>query len=83
MTDRMTSIRLPGATSPGWMDCGLVPPEAMIAAFRERAERMIAEGKEILAAQDGDFRVETFIGPYARRGPRVLQPGRRPEVPDA
>lgn len=68
MSDRMTSITLPGAgMGNGLADWGRLTPEEMIKQLREKAGRDLKVAQEILMAKDGDFCVETYLGPHARR----------------
>jgi len=79
MSERMTSIHLPGVSiSAGWADYGRKTIDEMIALVRSRAEAMKADAELILAAADSDFRVKTYRGILVQRDCVVLQEGRKP-----
>ena len=75
MSERMTSIDLPGVFNSGWADYGRKTPAEMIAYMRRHAEDKKREAEAVLAAADADFRVETYRGIYVKRDREVLQAG--------
>lgn len=76
MSDRMTSITLPGCRDAGVAERGLQSVAHMIAMYREKARAELEAAQAILAAADSDFRVKTYLGVYVEREPRILQDGR-------
>lgn len=78
MSGRLTAIHLPGCDHPGFADRGRLDPAELIARFREQARRELADARAVLDAADEDFQVTTYVGPYAMRNHRVLQPGKSP-----
>lgn len=76
MSEKMTSINLPGGLGAGWQDWGEHSADEMIAQYRQHAERMKAEAEEVLAASDEDFQVRLVRGPIVQHLIRELQPGR-------
>lgn len=81
MSDRMTSIHLPGHMGAGIADYGLQSAPTMIAKLREYAKHAKAQAEMILAASDADFRIETYLGPYARRDTKIIQVGKAMGAP--
>lgn len=78
MSERMTSIRLPGLpTGTGFQDYGLKSVGEMIKTIQDKARYDIENAKKILDAKDDEFLVETYIGPYARRKLEIIQSGRK------
>lgn len=78
MSDKMTSVHLPGLRQgAGLSDWGHLPSAQMIAQLRSMARMIKEESEQILAADDADFRVEQYVGKYARKGVVVLQEGRK------
>lgn len=75
MRDRMTSIYLSGHHASGLSLYGKKTVPEMVDALRKLATHQKAEAEAILAAAPDDFRVETFLGIYARAGLKVLQKG--------
>lgn len=76
MSERMTSITLPGLNSGhGIADWGRKTPEEMVERLRSYAERQKAAAERILAAAPSDFRVETYVGVHVQRQKEVLQEG--------
>lgn len=71
MSERMTGISLPAVRDSGmlhgWQDYGRKTRAEMIAQYREIAERARDAVEKILAADDADFVVETYLGPIATR----------------
>ena len=76
MSEKMTTITLPGLQGSGFSDYGEVPVAKMIAKVREHAQLQLELAQAILNAADGDFRVETYYGPHAQKSQRVIQAGR-------
>jgi hypothetical protein len=76
MSERMTSIKLPGVWGAGWAEYGRKEPSEMIAAIRRHAQHEIAWAEKVLAADDADFRVDTYLGPHAQRNREILQEGK-------
>jgi hypothetical protein len=75
MTERMTSICLPGSEYPGWANYGRKSPAEMIEEFRSHARYMRDRAEEILSATDDDFLVKTYRGVHVQRNVEVLQKG--------
>jgi hypothetical protein len=73
MSDRMTSIRLPGTFGSGVADHGRRTVPEMIKIIRRKAEHDRIIANAILAAPDGEFLVETYEGIHVRRNKVVLQ----------
>lgn len=80
MSERMTSIDIPGSKNSGIADFGRLTAENMIRQFREYAQRQKEAAEEILAAADDDFRVETYTGVYVQRNREVIQPGKQAQA---
>lgn len=76
MSERMTSITLPGSRHCGLADWGRKTPEEMIRQIRAHAEHMKVEAEEIISASDLEFRVQTYTGVHVQRNRETLQPGR-------
>ncbi len=76
MSERLTSIDLPGVFGSGYADWGRRSVFHMIAELRRKAQhdKMVAEA--ILKASDGDFHVETYLGIHVRRNLEILQDGK-------
>lgn len=63
MVDRMTSVRLRSPEwNNGWAEWGRKTRQEMIAIYRKRAERDLANAQAILDADDADFLVQTYLG---------------------
>lgn len=78
MSEKMTAIRLPSLPrGTGWAEWGYKEPSEMIAIIRELATIQLQQAQAILAADDADFMVETYKGPYAMRNRVVLQEGKK------
>lgn len=75
MSDRMTAVNLPGVWGASWAEWGRAEPAYMISAIRQRAKQELEWAQKVLAAADDDFRIETYLGPHARRNLEVLQEG--------
>jgi hypothetical protein len=73
MTQRMTSINLPGRFGAGYADYGRKTVAEMIALIRDHAELQKRDAEAILAAKDSDFYVCTYRGIHVRRDRVVLQ----------
>jgi hypothetical protein len=73
MSERLTSIHLPGRFGSGYADWGRKTVPEMVAAIRDRAELMKRDAEAILAAKDSDFHVCTYRGVHVRRDLVVLQ----------
>ena len=71
MSERMTAVRLPGGGS--LADRGRRTPTEMIQQIREYAKHEKAKAEAILAADDKDFHVVTYVGVYVHRNPEILQ----------
>ena len=78
MSERMTAINLPGTWGAGIADHGRKTVPEMLVLVREYAESMRVTADAILSATDADFRVESYVGPYARRNLEILQQGKKP-----
>lgn len=76
MSDRLTDISLPN--SRGVAAWGLKTVAEMLEEVRSYARHQKEEAEKILAAQDKDFRVTTYIGVHVRRNEKVLQEGKNP-----
>lgn len=74
MTDRFTSVDVPGAGHEGFMEAGRVAPAEMIAALREIARQDRDAAQAVLDAADDDFVVKTFRGVHVQRDSEVLWP---------
>lgn len=72
----MTSISLLSVQGSGIQDYGRKTPAEMISQLRSWAEHNKKIADAILSASDSDFHVETYLGPWARKGREVLQLGR-------
>ncbi len=75
MSERMTSVELPGAHR-GFADYGRCDPAELIEALREQAKAGLVAAQAVLDAADEDFRVATFRGPICQRAREVLREGR-------
>lgn len=74
MSDRMTAVYLPSLPrGAGRAEYGRLPASEMIAIIRRSAELQKAEAEAILAADDADFQVETYVGLHAQRRREVIQ----------
>lgn len=73
----MTSIELPGQFGGGIADWGIKTPSDMIAMLRSHASEQKRIAEEILSASDGDFRIQTYKGPYVQRDRKTIQAGRK------
>jgi hypothetical protein len=73
VSDRMTSVCLPGIFGSGIADWGKKTVPEMIAMLRKYAEHERAVAEAILAASDDQFLVETYTGVYVMRNKVVLQ----------
>lgn len=78
MSNRMTSIDLPGVRGSGIAEWGRKTPAEMITLLRQHAESQRAAAESIIAACDKDFYVQTYVGIYMQRQREVLQKGRKP-----
>ena len=76
MSERMTSINLPGLFGAGYADRDSKTVAEMIALIRRNATAMKRDAEAILSANDTDFRVETYLGVYVCRNREVLQEGK-------
>ena len=76
MSDRFTSIKLPGVPGSGLADWGRKTPEEMIAYLHKHCESQIALYTAMKNAFDADYRIETYVGVHVQRNKEVLQPGR-------
>lgn len=74
MSERMTSIHIPGVSGARFTKSGRKVPSDMIAAIRRWAEM-------VLAASDDDFCVETYVGFNVQRSCEILQEGVSPPEP--
>lgn len=75
MSERMTSIRLRTSRHSGLADYGRQSIPEMVRQIRQMAEHELEWAKEVLAARDEDFHVETYKGLIVRRNREVLQEG--------
>ncbi len=48
----------------------------MLAFIRSYATHQKAIAEAILAANDSDFLIETYVGPYVRKNRKIIQPGK-------
>lgn len=78
MADRMTSIRLPGSLDPGYADWGRKSAEEMVAQYRLYAQLQLDWAKEVLASEDEDFCIDTYVGVHVQRKREIIQEGRKP-----
>ena len=78
MSERLTSIDLPGVFNSGLADWGRKTPAEMIAMLREKAADDKATAEAILAAPDEYFHVQTYVGVHVRKDRTVLRQGRKP-----
>ena len=78
MSERMTSIHLPGQFGCGWAEWGRKSVPEMIEIIRNKARYDLKIATEILNALDDDFRIETYLGVHAHKNVQVLQEGRSP-----
>jgi hypothetical protein len=77
MSDRMTAIHLPSiGRGAGRAEYGRISAGEMIAIIRRSAEIQKAEAEAILAADDADFQIETYVGLHVRRKRVVIQQAR-------
>lgn len=77
MAERMTSIRLPGLRGgTGIADWGRKTPKEMIEMIRCKAEEDLKNSQAILAAEDSDFNIETYVGVHVQRSREVIQQGK-------
>ena len=77
MSDRMTSVHLPGMRNgAGLTEWGRKTPAEMVAMIRAYAELQAREAAEILAAHDDDFHVSTYVGARVQKQRETLQEGR-------
>ena len=77
MSDRLTAIYLPSLRrGAGRAEYGRLTVSEMIAIIRRSAELQKAEAEAILAADDADFQVETYVGVHAQRQLEVIQQAR-------
>lgn len=72
MSDRLTSIRLPGIGA-GLAEWGRETPSHMIELYRRYARSELEKAQAVLAAPDEAFEVETYTGVQVRRNREVLQ----------
>ena len=77
MSERMTSINLPGHFGAGYAYWGRKTVAEMIKLIREHAELAKHDAEAILAAKDSDFYICTHRGVYVKRDITVLQQGRK------
>ncbi len=73
MSDRFTSVHLPGIFGSGVADWGRRTVPEMIAQLRSKAEHDKAIAEAILSASDDQFHVETYVGVHRRRDRSVMQ----------
>lgn len=77
MAERMTSIVLPGAREVNVLsDWDRKTVLEMVETLRAHARYQLAAAREVLAAQDCDFRVGTYLGVHLWSNVEVLQEGR-------
>jgi hypothetical protein len=76
MSERMTSINLPGNYGSGYTDYGHKTVAEMVALIRNHAELMKRDAEAVLAAKDSDFYIFTYSGKN-RRNLVVLQEGEK------
>lgn len=75
MSERFTSISLPGSDAAGWAERDRIPAGDMIATYRDLATRRLREAREVLDAPDDAFRITTHRGIHAQRDRKIIQPG--------
>lgn len=73
MSERFTTIRLPGVTS--WSERGHVDVDRMVEIYQENARRDLEEAETILMALPSDFQVLRHDGVHVWRNVLVLQEG--------
>lgn len=71
----MTLVTLPGVEGAGVEFYGRELPSFAIGQLREDARYHAAWSAAVLAADDADFRVETYLGTHAQRERMVIQEG--------
>lgn len=76
VSEKMTIIRLPSGKDAGFMDWGEQDAETMLGTYRQMAVDMRERAEEILAAKDGDFRIEVVRGVHVQHPVRLIQQGR-------
>lgn len=81
MSERLTSIKLPGVFGSGIADYGRKTAPEMIAQLRRYAENQRAVAEAILAADDDDFCVTTYLGVHVQRQRETIQIGRAAGAP--
>lgn len=78
MSERMTSIHVPGHFGGGYAEHGRKSVPEMLVAIRLYAESLRQTADIILNALDEDFRVETYVGVHVHKQTEILQEGRNP-----
>ncbi len=78
MSEKMTSINLPGVFGSGLADWGEKSVAEMVDQVRAHARHHKEVAEAVLAAADSDFYVSTYRGVHVQRDRRVLQEGRKP-----
>ena len=82
MSDRMTSIHLPGTPNgAGYADWGRKTPKEMIATIRAHAAYQKEWADAVLAAPDEAFQVETYVGVHVKKNREVIQSARNALTP--
>jgi len=73
VTDKCTTIHLPGSEWNGLLECGEETVEAMIEKAKSYAEYEVRQHQQVLDAKPEDFEVEVVRGVYVQRHIRWLQ----------
>ena len=81
MSERMTSIALPGVYGSGIAERGRKTPAEMIQRYRAYAESQRDLYAAILNSFDADYRIITYVGVHVTRNKEVLQEGRAKASP--
>lgn len=76
MSERLTTIQLPGEFGCGLADWGRKTVPEMLATIRRSAAHDMERAKKIIDAADDDFRIYTHTCVYVERNVEVLQEGR-------
>jgi|GEM_PF-2475100 len=74
MSERMTSVQVPGTGHIGFADYGRVEPAHMIARLREIARVEMEAAQRVLEAPDCAFVVETYTGIHVQRDRKRIWP---------
>lgn len=72
MSEKMTTVRIPGSASGGYSSWGRIPRAEAVKAFRDYHEYQRRVAEEALAATDEQLLVEVHTGVHVRRNVEVL-----------